>query len=385
MEQKSLFVFFIGLLSFAFLVACGPSQAEIDATSTQMAGDIFSTQTAQVPTATKTPTPSPTPTNTPTPIATFIPIQTSTPPTTIPTAALNYSFSLDREIVDVIWNEDGSLSLVYEFTFSNYTFGPPIEFVDVYIPSQNYSLQDISADVDGQAVNHIAESTYVSSAVELGLERNAIPPGETGRVSVRIDQIREVLYSEPTDDRDVNAIFFPTWFDSIFTHGTTDLTVIFHLPLGVQPGESRWHQAPPNWPAEPITGVSEQGQITYTWHNPKAEGYTQYLFGVSFPRIYIPESAIMLPSQLNPLVAKAYFNRGLANALASQFDLALVDLSRGIEIDATDAFAYFLRGAVYAEIGEQESAISDLEKALELGLPTEQQEEAEELLDELSK
>jgi tetratricopeptide (TPR) repeat protein len=93
----------------------------------------------------------------------------------------------------------------------------------------------------------------------------------------------------------------------------------------------------------------------------------------------------MLPSQLNPLVAKAYFNRGLANALASQFDLALVDLSRGIEIDATDAFAYFLRGAVYAEIGEQESAISDLEKALELGLPTEQQEEAEELLDELSK
>lgn len=57
------------------IVACRPSQADINATSTKMAGDIFSTQTAQVPTLTSTPialpspTPDPTPTATPTPMA----------------------------------------------------------------------------------------------------------------------------------------------------------------------------------------------------------------------------------------------------------------------------------------------------------------------------
>lgn len=43
----------------------------------------------------------------------------------------NYSFSLDREIVDVTWSEDGSLTLSYEFTFTNDISGSPIDFVDV--------------------------------------------------------------------------------------------------------------------------------------------------------------------------------------------------------------------------------------------------------------
>ncbi len=56
------------------LVACGPSQAEINATSTKMAGDIFSTQTAQAPTLTSTPTAEPSPTPDPTPTATPTPM-----------------------------------------------------------------------------------------------------------------------------------------------------------------------------------------------------------------------------------------------------------------------------------------------------------------------
>ena len=40
-----------------FLVACGPSQAERDAQATQIAANIFATQTAEAPTATPTPTP----------------------------------------------------------------------------------------------------------------------------------------------------------------------------------------------------------------------------------------------------------------------------------------------------------------------------------------
>jgi tetratricopeptide (TPR) repeat protein len=59
------------------LAACGPSPAELDATSTQAAANIFATQTAQVLTATAMFTPSPTATVTPT--ATASPTNTPTP------------------------------------------------------------------------------------------------------------------------------------------------------------------------------------------------------------------------------------------------------------------------------------------------------------------
>jgi hypothetical protein len=61
----------ISLLICANLSACGPSQAEMNATVTQGAANIFATLTAQAPTATPTFTPSPT--------STATPISTSTP------------------------------------------------------------------------------------------------------------------------------------------------------------------------------------------------------------------------------------------------------------------------------------------------------------------
>jgi ligand-binding sensor domain-containing protein len=209
---------------------------------------------------------------------------------------LSYSFRLDREVVDAFWNEDGSLSLAYEFTFTNDAFASPIDFVDVAIPSQDYRLQDISAEVDNHAVHHIAESEFVAGAIELGLGEDAIPPGETGRVSVQIERIQGVLSTDPTDEKYASAVLTPTWFAPEFIHGTTDLTVVFHLPPGVQSDEARWHRAPPGWPAEPTTGQGEQGRITYAWNNASANGHTQYIFGASFPASYVPESSINQPS-----------------------------------------------------------------------------------------
>ncbi|MGD9050078.1 MAG: LppX_LprAFG lipoprotein, partial [Anaerolineae bacterium] len=113
---------------------------------------------------------------------------------------LGYSFSLDREVVDAFWNEDGSLSLAYEFTFSNDPFASPIEFVDVAIPSQDYQLEEIYAEVDGHVIRHIAESEFVAGAIELGLGENAIMAGATGRVSVQIEGIQRVLSADPGDD-----------------------------------------------------------------------------------------------------------------------------------------------------------------------------------------
>ncbi|MEJ2759074.1 MAG: hypothetical protein P8046_11390, partial [Anaerolineales bacterium] len=78
--------------------------------------------------------------------------------------------------------------------------------------------------------------------------------------------------------------------------GSTDLTVIYHFPPGLSPEEPRWHQAPSGFPSEPITGYDDNGRITYTWRNPNANAYSQYLFGSSFPKSYVPASAVATPT-----------------------------------------------------------------------------------------
>jgi hypothetical protein len=207
--------------------------------------------------------------------------------------AQNYSFQLDKETVNLFWNKDGTLSIDYVFAFTNDPGASPIDFIDVGIPNNNYSLNSISADVNGQKITDITESPYVTYGVAVGLGSNAIPAGQTGTVHVLIDNVRGVLYPDSTNTNDASAVFSPTYFDKQFVHGSTDMTVTFHLPPGVQPDEPRWHSAPSGFPSTPETSLDSQGNVTYSWHNPNANGYSQYEFGASFPMKYVPDSAIV--------------------------------------------------------------------------------------------
>ena len=211
-------------------------------------------------------------------------------------AAQTYAFSLDTEIVHVYWESDGSLSLSYELTFTNATFADPIDFVDIGIPNNNYNLSNISAFINGVPISHIAYSPYVSYGVEVGLGSNSIQPGRTGTVIVFISNITNVLFEDSDDGNYASAVFSPTWFDSDFVSGQTDLTVVYHPPKGVLPDEPKYHQAPSGFSAEPFSGLDEQGRIIYVWENPGANGHTQYLFGASFPKSYVPADTITVPT-----------------------------------------------------------------------------------------
>ena len=212
--------------------------------------------------------------------------------------AQDYYFSLDREIVHVFWNQDGTLTVDYTFVFRNQPAGHAIEFVDVGLPNGNFSTTEITADVNGQPLDFISRSEYQGSGtgVAIGLEENAIPPGGQGTVHVRIPSISGVLRPDTEADEYASAVFSPTWFGSEYVTGSTDLSVIFHLPSGVQPDEPRWHRSPQGFPSAPVTGKDDQGRITYTWRNGEANAYTQYNFGASFPLDYVPASAISKPS-----------------------------------------------------------------------------------------
>jgi hypothetical protein len=211
-----------------------------------------------------------------------------------------YYFSMDRLVVDVYWNSDGTGSLEYLLTFTNQPGGHPIEFVDVGMPNGNFDFNSIEASINGNPLSISRDFEGIGGngfSVEMG--RYVIPPGGTGTVRVFIGRVSGVLYKDDDDAEYVSAVFSPLYFQRNVITGNTDITVVYHLPPGVQPEEPRWHSAPSGFPSQPQTGFDSSDRITYTWTNPNANGYTRYEFGASFPKSYIPADSIVtvqLPS-----------------------------------------------------------------------------------------
>lgn len=218
----------------------------------------------------------------------------------IPGTALaqSYYFQVESEIVHVYWKDDGSLDLFYEFVFVNQPEGHTIEYVDVGLPNYNYSDSNITANINGKQITYITSSEYEGkgSGVAIGLGSDAIPPGGRGTVQVFIRGIEEVLYPDTESDDYASAVFRPTDFGAQYVTGTTDTTVVFHLPPSIQPDEPRWHESPNGFSSAPVTGRDTNGLITYTWRNPQADISEIYLFGASFPSTYVPETAIYTPT-----------------------------------------------------------------------------------------
>jgi len=227
----------------------------------------------------------------------------------ITTSALaqDYYFAVEQETVHVYWNENGTLSLDYTFVFGNQPGAHPIDFVDIGLPNNSYEFGSISADVNGNTVDISTDyqgSGCCGVAVDMG--NYAIPAGQRGSVHVRVGQINNVLFTDDEDETYASAVFSPTWFGSQYVSGSTDVTVIFHLPPGVGPDEPKWHSAPSGFPSEPETALDSDGRVTYTWNNPSGNAHSRYEFGASFPKTYVPASAI----QTEPVYTAPAFDFG---------------------------------------------------------------------------
>lgn len=221
--------------------------------------------------------------------------------------AQTYYFEIPQATINAFWNEDGTLSLDYVWVFENDS-SDPIEYIDLGLPNSNFEASSIYADINGSSISDISRSGFQSSepggvGVALGLGKNSIPYQQSGTAHAYVGTVKKVIYPDDKDKNYVSAVFAPAWFDRSVVHGTTDITVIFHLPPGVQPDEPRWHKAPAGFSAEPATGFDAENRITYTWRNPNANSHTEYDFGASFPKQYIPENAIVKKSFFTDLIA----------------------------------------------------------------------------------
>jgi tetratricopeptide (TPR) repeat protein len=79
-----------------------------------------------------------------------------------------------------------------------------------------------------------------------------------------------------------------------------------------------------------------------------------------------PKQAIVYVSRGTVYRAILYFLRGNEHFAKRNFDLALTDLDKGIKLDPKDASAYHLRGAVYAIRGELNRAVADFDMVIQL-------------------
>jgi hypothetical protein len=214
----------------------------------------------------------------------------------LPNAALaqSYYFQLPEKTVNVYWNDDGTVSIDYVYVFQNDPAGHVIDYVDIAMPNSNFDENSVTADVNGNQLTDISRSGYQGSGsgVAVGLGGYSIPPGGTGTLHVYIGRVDKMYELDPSDNNYVSAVFAPNTFNSSIVYGTTNGPVTFHLPTQVKPDEPRWHEAPAGYSSEPETGLDDQGRVMYTWRNPNADPTTVYQLGASFPKVYIPDSAI---------------------------------------------------------------------------------------------
>lgn len=215
-----------------------------------------------------------------------------------PAFAQDYYFSVISERVDVYWEADGSLTLEYEYVFRNGDGAPPIDVVDLGLPNENYSTANLTATMNGRPPSFVDhQSEYIDIGPAIYFYENPIPPGQVGTFRATITDITGVLYTDNQDETYASAVFIPNYFGSAFIYGTTDITIVFHLPPGVQPEEPRWHTAGhPGFLDDPVTGFDADGRITYTWRNTAGSISQEYLFGASFPKNYVPAGAIQEPN-----------------------------------------------------------------------------------------
>lgn len=194
--------------------------------------------------------------------------------------AQDYSFTVDKNVVDVHIEKDGSVDIEYWITFTVDPGAHPIDVVDIGMPNEHYYVSSVVADIDGVPITDIRPSTVLDTGIEAHLGSHAIPAGDTGIFHL-VANNPHMVYPDTDDETYASMEFSATWYGSRYTHGTTYLEVSIYFPPGVGPDETKYHY-------EQFTEARIEGDTpVMTWIKPGARPDKQYTFGVSFPREYV--------------------------------------------------------------------------------------------------
>lgn len=213
-----------------------------------------------------------------------------------PVAAADYYFQVESMEMIVFVNQNGTITIEYDYVFLNDPGAGPIDYVDIGLPNSNYDFNYIKADVDGKPITNIEKSPYVHPGIALGLGSNSIRPGQRGNVHVTIANISGVLYSGTASESEPYASFqiATNYFGSEFVKGSTRVKVSLVLPAGMTDQEPRYYP-PQGWPEadQPTeSGFDQDGRVYFTWETQKGSASRAYIFGAAFPARLVPSTAV---------------------------------------------------------------------------------------------
>ena len=201
--------------------------------------------------------------------------------------ALDYKFTLDRNISHVIVNRDGSIDVEYWLTFTCDPGAHPIDIIDVGLPRQGYNLGSARAwfspgagDGSETPITDIRRSEYVDIGVEVHLGQYTIQPGQQGTLHLKIN-VPGMVYPDTEDETYASVEFIPHYYDAQNVHGRTHLEIHFYFPPGVTAEETRYHERE----FDEVDRIDDR--IVFIYLYPEASGSERIKQGISFPRSYV--------------------------------------------------------------------------------------------------
>ncbi len=210
--------------------------------------------------------------------------------------AQDYRFSLTAYEVEAYLEADGTLTLYYYMAFQNDPSGHAIEYVDLGLPTTQYKLSNIKAEVNGTAMPEVNDSAYVQGA-ELALGKYAIQPGQSGIVTAWVYGVEGVLSVYDNGDRTdfANFLFVPNYFDSQYDRSQNTayrMTIILPPAVGAEQGV---YYEPSGWPgaSAPEATMTTDGRVNYSWYTTNADVHSIYSFGAAFPASAIPAGVLV--------------------------------------------------------------------------------------------
>ena len=70
----------------------------------------------------------------------------------------------------------------------------------------------------------------------------------------------------------------------------------------------------------------------------------------------------------NQELANKYYNRGITHSESGDYDCAIEDYTKAIELDPNNSDAYYRRSKAWLHLGETEKAKADMKTSSEIGI-----------------
>jgi hypothetical protein len=194
-------------------------------------------------------------------------------------AQANYSFAIPKATLECWVNPDASATLEYNLTFHCNEGAQAIDIVDIGMPTGDYDISNMKASLDGQAQTTIQPSQVVHPGVEVHLQPT-IAPGKEGTLTFRCT-IPNLVFQDTTNKDNAYFRITPTWYDSNFLTGTTDLAIVVYLPKDIKQDEVLYQSVPFSKKGQ----TSDKTVVAWTFTGNQAVRLdSAHLVGVSFPK-----------------------------------------------------------------------------------------------------